>query len=99
MTQSLLHAGEHRLVIARLHIDDPVRDESCLCERRREEVGPADAPENLPGRARCDAGHEQRCRGTVDSAMTAAGNFMQGATRQAAARKTQVQLGDPERKH
>jgi hypothetical protein len=39
MPQAFLHAGEHRLVVAGLDVDHPVRRQARLGEGRREEIG------------------------------------------------------------
>ncbi len=50
-------------------------------------------------RARGDSGGEQRSRRTVDRAIAAAGNLVQGAERQPALRQMPVNRLDPERQH
>ena len=97
VAKSLFHAGEHGLVVARLDIDHPVRDEPRLGDRRREQVWPRDAPEDLAPRASRDSCAEQRCRRAIDGAIAAAGDLMKCAKRQPTARQTRIDLGDPER--
>ena len=99
MAQAFLHAGEHRLVVAGLDVDHPVGNEPSLGDRRREEVGTGDAPENLALRPRGDAcAEESRCR-AVDGTVSAAGDLMQRAERKPTAGQTRVDLSDPEREH
>ena len=83
MTQALFGAGEHRLVIARLYVDDAISGETNLGDRRREQVRTRQAPKDVAGRARSDTGNEKRRGGAVDGAVAAAGDFMQRAELQA----------------
>lgn len=99
MPDAFFHAGENCLVVAGLDIDDAVRFQARLLQRRRKEIGPGDAPQNLASRARRDAARKQRrCRG-VYGAIATAGDFMQRAKRQAAARESCIELGDSEGKY
>lgn len=59
MTQTFLAAGEKRGFIAGLDDDQPVGIKTCLCERRRKEVRPRNAPEDLAGRSGSNAGRKQ----------------------------------------
>ena len=49
--QPFLHAGEHRLAVACLDMDDPVGEKIGLLESRREQIRMHDAPEHLSGQA------------------------------------------------
>lgn len=86
MSKAFFHAGKHSLVVARLDVDYPVGDEPRLCDRRREQVRPRDAPQDLALGAGGDACAEQRCRRTIDGAVTAASDFMQRAKRETPSR-------------
>ena len=86
MAKAFLHTGEHGLVVAGLDIDHSVRDEPRLGDRRREQVGPRDAPEDLAPRARGDPCAEQGGRRAIDGAIAAARDLMKCAKRQSAAR-------------
>jgi hypothetical protein len=99
MAKAFLHARQDGLVVAGLDIDDAVGGKACLGERRREQVRLGDAPQRLAGRASRDSGREESCRRPIDRAITAAGNLMQRAARQAAAGESRIDLGNPERKH
>lgn len=55
MAKTFLHAGEHGLVVSGLDVDYPVGDEPRLCDRRREQVRPCDAPEDLASGSGSDA--------------------------------------------
>jgi hypothetical protein len=54
------------------------------------EVGPRQTPDDLAGRPGCDAGHEQRRRGTVNRSSAASGELMQRAIGKTAAGKPLV---------
>ncbi len=84
MPQSLLEAGQQALLIPRLQIDQPVRFKADLLERRGEQVGLGDAPQDRAGQSGRDAGGEQRRRRAVDRAVPAARHFVKGAERQPA---------------
>lgn len=99
MPDAFLHAGEDRLVVAGLNIDDPVRFEAGLRQRRGEQVWAGDAPQDLAPRSRRHTAGEQRCCRTVDGAIAAACDFMQRAERQSAARESCVDFGYSERKY
>lgn len=96
MPQSLLHAGEHGLVVARFKIDDAVTCKACLGDGRCEQVGARDAPKDLALGAGGKACAERRRGGAIDGAVTTAGYFMQSAEGQATARESRVYLGDSE---
>ena len=87
MPQPFLETGQHRLLVAGLDIDHAVGREAGLGERRREEVLPGDAPQNLARGARGDPGGEQRRGRAIDRAVAAAGHLMQRAERQSASRQ------------
>ncbi len=96
MSQALFHAGEQRLFVAGLDIDDTARQQAHLGQRRREQVRPCDAPEHLALRAGSDCRGKQGCCRAVDSAVAAAGDFMQGCERQTSSRQSAVDLRYPE---
>jgi hypothetical protein len=48
MPQALFHACQHDLVIAACDIDDAVGGKAVLGDGGREEIGPRNAPEDLP---------------------------------------------------
>ena len=99
VAQPLLKAGEDGLLVAALEIDDAVGLQAGLGERRREQVRAGDAPEHLAAGARGDPGGEQRGGRAVDRAVSAAGDLMQRAAREAAAWKSRVHCGEPEGQH
>jgi hypothetical protein len=45
--QPFLKAGKNRLLVAALEIDDAIGFQARLRQRRREKVGPGDAPHHL----------------------------------------------------
>ncbi|MCP8893326.1 hypothetical protein KYK29_00155 [Shinella daejeonensis] len=99
MTQSFLHAGEDRLVVACFEIDDPIGRKTGLRESGGEEIRPSDAPQDFAGRPGRYASREQSSGGAVDSAVSAASDFMKSPPRQASARESRVYVGDPEGEH
>jgi hypothetical protein len=58
VSKPLLHAGEDRLVVVGLDIDDAVGPEPCLGERWGEEIALRHAPEDFSLCAPSDAGTE-----------------------------------------
>jgi hypothetical protein len=99
VTNAFLETCEHRFFVAGVDVDDPVRGETDLGERRREQILPSDAPEDLAFRARRDAGGEQGGRCAVDGGVATSRHFVQSPTRQAAARKAAVDCLDAERQY
>lgn len=99
VTETFLDTGEYSLVVARLDVDHAVGREACLGQRRCEEIGPRDDPKDLAPGSRGDPGSEECRRRAIDRAVTAAGDLVERAERQATARKARVDVGDPERKH
>jgi hypothetical protein len=92
-----LEAGQHRLLIAGVDIDDPVGGETDLGQGRHEQVLPRDAPEHLAPGPRSDPSREQGCCGSVDRGIAAACNFVQRAERQSATGKAAVDHRHSER--
>ena len=96
---SFLETGEHRLLVAGVDIDNPVRGETDLGERRRKQVLPGDAPKDLaPGPPR-DASGEQGGRSTIDRRVATSRHFVQRPERQPATGKAAVDSRDTERKN
>jgi len=95
----LLHAGEHRLVIAGIDIDHPPWRQTGLFQPRREKVDLGDAPQHLPRQARDDAGGKAGRRRAVDGAVAAACDLMQATERQPALRQAAVEFGNLEGQH
>lgn len=79
MAQALLHAGQHRLVVAGLHVDDAIRNKAGLRECGREEVGARQAPEHLSATPGGHSGAEQGGSRPVDGTVAAAGDLMEGS--------------------
>lgn len=96
MPQSLLHAGEHSLVVARFKIDDAVTCKARLGDGRCEQVCARDAPKDLAFGAGGKACAERRRCGPVYGAVTTAGYFMQRAEGEATARESRVYIGNSE---
>lgn len=97
--QPFLHAGKNRLVVSGLDMDDAIRGETSLFQSRREQILLRDTPQNL---ARCSSGypgHETGGCRTVDSAIPAAGNFVQTTKRKPTARQSPIQRWHAERQH
>jgi hypothetical protein len=81
----LFKAIEDGLVVAALEIDDAVGFQAGLRERGREQIRACDTPKHLAARARGDASSEERGGSTIDRAVTATSDFMQGSAREPAA--------------
>ncbi len=86
MAQPFLHADEHRLVVARLDMNDPVGEKPGLLESRREQIRMYDAPEHRAGQTGGDSGRETGCDRAVERAMAAPGDLVQAAERKPPAR-------------
>jgi hypothetical protein len=71
MPQSLFKAGEDRLLVTRIYVDDTFGLETGLGDGGREEVLACDTPQDLAPPARSDSRREQCGRGTVDRAIVA----------------------------
>jgi len=97
VTQAFLKATQESFLVADLDIDHAVGMQPSLRERRREEVAPSNAPENLAGKTGEDAGRKEGGRGTMDRAIAAPGHFMKGGKRKAAARQYPVDHTDSKR--
>ncbi len=99
MPQSFLETGQHRLLVSRFHIDDPVRREPGQSECRREQIRAGHAPQHAPPGPRCYPGGKECSGSAVDRAVTAASHFMQRAERQSAFRQTLINGLDAERQY
>jgi len=99
MAQPLFKADKDGLFVATIKVDDAVRLQSGLRERRREQIRPRDAPEHLTPRTCGNAGGEQPCRRPVHGAIAASGDFMQCTERQPAARQPPIDLADAKRQN
>ncbi len=97
MPQSFLETRQHRLLVARLNIDHPLRREPGRSERRREQILAGDAPQHAPFRPRCDPCGKECSGSPVDRAVAAARHFVQRAERQPAFGQTLVNGLDAER--
>ena len=96
MPQPFLETGEQRLLIARLHIDDAVGQETGLGDGGRKEILPGDTPQHSTFCARRNSGGEERGGRAIDRAVAAACDLMQCAERQRPAGKPSVHRGDTE---
>src|ERR1700761_5115417 len=99
MPDAFLEAGQHRLLVAGVDVDDPVGSEADLGQGRREQVLPGDAPEDLAFRPGGDARCEQRRSSPVDRGVAAAGDVVQRPERQPAAGEGAINGGDAERQN
>lgn len=95
--ESLLETGQEARLVARLQIEQTVRIQARLAQRRSEEVGPGDAPKHWARKPRGDPGGEEGRRRPVDGAVAAPGDLVQGAARQAAFGQGRIEAGDAER--
>ncbi len=99
MAQALFHASEHRLVVTGLDVDDAIRDQACLRERRGKKVRPGQTPKHFAPASRRHPGAKQ-CRGrAVDGAVASTCDFVEGSQCQSAARQARVDGRDSERQH
>ena len=99
MAKAFLHAGQNGLVVAGLHVHDTIGGKARLRQRRREQVRLGDAPQRLAGGASSDPGCEQSCRCPIDRAVATAGDLVQRASCQSAAREPRIDFRNSERKH
>ncbi len=99
VTETFLDTGEHSLVVAGLDVDHAVGREPGLGQRWCEEIGPRDDPKDLASGSCGDPGSKECRRRAIDRAVTAAGDLVERAERQATAWKARVDVGDPEWKH
>ena len=99
MPNPFLETGQHRFLITGVDVDDPVRAEADLRERRREQILPSDAPQDLAFGARRDAGGEQRGRSTIDGGVATSRHFVQRPKCQPAAGQAAVDGLDAERQY
>lgn len=84
MTQAFFDAGEQALVVARFDIDDAVWREACLGQRWSEQVRPGDDPEHLASRPGGYSTGKEGSSGSIDCAITPAGDFVERTESQAA---------------
>jgi len=99
MAQSLFKTREDRCLVTRVDIDDAIGQEPGLSDGEREEILPRDTPQDLASRARGNSRGEQRSRRTVDRAIAAAGDLVQGSERESALRQMLVNRLNAERQH
>ncbi|AZO82027.1 hypothetical protein BLM15_29995 (plasmid) [Bosea sp. Tri-49] len=79
MAEAFLHARQHCLVVSGFYIDHTVGQQSCLGDRRREQVALGHTPQNFSWRPCGDAGSKKRCRSAIDCSLAAAPNFVKRA--------------------
>ncbi len=91
----LLETGEYGLVVAGLDIDDAVRRQTGLRQRRREQIWPRHAPQHLSPHPGSDAGGKQRSRRAMNGAVAATRHLMQRAERQPASGSTRSIMAIP----
>ena len=97
MAHALLEGLEHCLLVAGLDIDHSPCRKPDLSDCWREQILACHAPKHLALRPRHDARREQRGRGSVDSSVAAAGDFVKCPHCQAAAGKVSIDHVDAER--
>lgn len=99
MAQPFLTRGEDRAILAGFHIDDPVGRKAGLGQSRREEVAAADAPEHLAPGSGDDTRSEESGCASMQGAVPAAGDFVQLAAGEAAARQATIHRVETKRQH
>lgn len=96
MPEALLHRGQHIDVAASLDEDHPVRVQAGEMEPGREQVAPAQAPENRSSHSREDTGEKYGGCCIVRQLGTAR-KLVKRTRRDAAARELRINRGDVER--
>jgi hypothetical protein len=99
MPQPFLETGEQRLLIARLHIDDAVGQETGLGDGGRKEILPGHTPQHPAFCARRNSSGKERSGRAIDRTVAASGHFMQSAESQPAFGQMLVDCFDTERQH
>ncbi len=99
MPQSFLKTCQHRLLVSRFDIDDPVRREPDRSECRREQILAGHAPQHATPGPRGNPGGKECSGSAVDRAVTAASHFVQRPERQSAFRQTLINDLDAERQY
>lgn len=92
MPQPFLETGEYGLLVPCLGIDDPIRRQSCLRQRRGKKILPRDTPQDGAATPCRDPGREQSCRSRMNGPIAAARDLVQRSRRQAATGQTTVDL-------
>ncbi len=88
MAQALFHAGKDCFVVTSLDVDDAIRDQTCLRERRSKKVRPGQAPKHFAPASRRHPGAEQcRCC-PVNRAVAATSDLMECPQSEASTRQT-----------
>lgn len=96
MAKAFLHRQEDIGVAAGLDMDDPVGMKAGKTKGRREQIAPAQAPEDRPVEP-CENAGEKDGRGCIVAKIRAAGDLVQRAGQQPAARQPAVNFPDAER--
>ncbi len=96
--ERLLHVRSDIFLLVAFHEDDPTRMQSSLSERREEQIGPRQAPDDRPLRACGDPRGKQSGRRAIDGSGTTSRELMKCAMSQAPARKDPINRFDTERK-
>lgn len=99
MAQPVLHQREQLGIVARFRIDYALGVEPRLVQPGREQVARAHGPQDRPGRAGGDAGHEQHRRGIVAPACTLPRNLVQRVDPEPLAGQSPINRGNGERQH
>jgi hypothetical protein len=99
MPQPFLETGQQRRLIASLHIDDAVGQETGLGDGGRKEILPGETPQYPTCCARRNSGGEERSSRAIDRSIAAARHFMQCAEGQTAFWQMLVDFLDTERQH
>jgi len=97
--QSFLEAGQHRFLVARFHINHPVRRKPNQSECRREQILPDHAPQHAPPCPCRNPCGKERSRSPIDRTVTATSHFMQCPKRQPAVRQPLINGLDAERQY
>ncbi len=99
MAQPLLETEEQAFLVAGLYVNDPSRGKARLCKRRREQIGPGQAPEHLPPGSRGDTGGKEHGGRPLDSIVPTPAHFVEARKRKPAAGQPVVDLRHTEGQH
>jgi hypothetical protein len=99
VAQAFFETSQHRLLVSRFDIDQPVRREPGQSERWSEQVLVRDALQHAPPDPCRDPCGEECSGSAVDRAVAAAGHFVQRSERQSAFRQMLINGLDAERQY
>lgn len=90
----LFHGSKDVLFPVSLDEDDAVWMEARLCQRRKKQVRPCQAPDDLPLCSRSNPSCKQRCSRTIDGPCPATGKLVDRPKGQSSTRQVVIDLAD-----